>query len=211
MKERKRLHELMEKESVDEVLQWYDECAKLYDENVTCGIFYFHQTILEATTEHVPQKNAIILDLGAGTGTMAEMLVKHGYTSIDAIDGSQSMLDVATEKKIYGKIVCDFIGTDPIKGLNEGAYDAIVSAGVFAHGAVYYESIPLILKYLKTGGYFIFEISALSMKVTPRLSKDSLMSMVADLEKEKLCKFIEEKETFHINKEPASVFILKKL
>lgn len=28
---------------------------------------------------------------------------------------------------------------------------AIVSAGVFGHGAVYYESIPLLLKYLKKG------------------------------------------------------------
>lgn len=32
LKERVRLHDLMAKESVDEVIQWYDDCATLYDQ-----------------------------------------------------------------------------------------------------------------------------------------------------------------------------------
>ena len=39
-------------------------------------------------------KNIKILDAGAGTGIIGEMLVKQGYTNIDGLDISQKMLDI---------------------------------------------------------------------------------------------------------------------
>ncbi|XP_071842775.1 methyltransferase-like protein 27 [Apostichopus japonicus] len=210
LKERVRLHDLMAKESVDEVIQWYDDCATLYDQNFNSAGFQFHLTTVEATLEFVKDKDAAILDLGAGTGTIGDLLKKEGYSNMDALDASQGMLDIASKKNLYKNTFRSLIGTsESIENLAEGSYDAMVSAGVFAHGAVYYESIPLLLKYLKKGGYLIFSVSLLSMQKSPRLTREQFTKLTRDWEKAGVCRVVSEKPTFHINKEPAFVFTIQ--
>ncbi|PIK54621.1 hypothetical protein BSL78_08474 [Apostichopus japonicus] len=85
---------------------------------------------------------------------------------------------ISRARRISTKPFRSLIGTsESIENLAEGSYDAMVSAGVFAHGAVYYESIPLLLKYLKKGGYLIFSVSLLSMQKSPRLTREQFTKL----------------------------------
>ena len=46
-------------------------------------------------------KDIKILDAGAGTGIIGEMLVQQGYRNIDALDISEEMLNLAKQRNVY--------------------------------------------------------------------------------------------------------------
>ena len=50
-------------------------------------------------------KDIKILDAGAGTGIIGEMLVQRGYRNIDALDISEEMLNLAKQRNVY-RYIC---------------------------------------------------------------------------------------------------------
>lgn len=42
-------------------------------------------------------------------------MLKKGFKTLDALDPSQGMLDIAQEKGIYRNYLCDAIGKEPLK------------------------------------------------------------------------------------------------
>lgn len=42
-------------------------------------------------------------------------MLKKGFKTLDALDPSQGMLDIAQEKGIYRNYICDAIGKEPLK------------------------------------------------------------------------------------------------
>uniref|UniRef100_A0A915HU49 Uncharacterized protein n=1 Tax=Romanomermis culicivorax TaxID=13658 RepID=A0A915HU49_ROMCU len=50
---------------------------------------------------YIPDKNARILDICAGTGACAVELKKLGYENLDALDGCKKMLTVAQNRRLY--------------------------------------------------------------------------------------------------------------
>ncbi len=62
----------------------------------------------------ISDKNARILDVGAGTGLVGEHLKKRGFFNLDALEPSRGMLEVAESKDIYRKLYSDRISvTEP--------------------------------------------------------------------------------------------------
>ncbi|KAK3103235.1 hypothetical protein FSP39_017711 [Pinctada imbricata] len=55
-----------------------------------------------------------MLDIGAGTGLVAEELQKHGFKTMDALDASSGMLQKAREKGIYRNLICETITAEPL-------------------------------------------------------------------------------------------------
>lgn len=98
-----------------------------------------------------------VLDVGAGTGLVAEFLTKASVTPIDAIDLSASMLDVARSKGIYRNLIVADV-TKPIENA-EGPYNGIVSAGTFTHGHVGPEGIPPLLDLAASGAVFALSVN----------------------------------------------------
>ena len=70
-----------------------------------------------------------IIDAGAGTGLVGEVLAKLGYTNIDALDISQEMLDGAEKKKVYTKFICAPLNEKLNPDIETGAYHALISVG----------------------------------------------------------------------------------
>jgi len=97
------------------------------------------------------------LDVGAGTGLVAEALLKNGNHSVDAIDISKEMLDAAAEKNVYQRLIlADLTQTIPIEN---DVYGAIVSAGTFTHGHVGPSAINELLRIAKPGALFCLGIN----------------------------------------------------
>ncbi|XP_071852553.1 uncharacterized protein [Apostichopus japonicus] len=213
LEQREKLKSHMENESNRDVLCWYEENAQLYEQSFHSFGFEYHKTVMSAVLKHVKDKNSRILDCGAGSGVIGEMLVENGYHNMDALDGSKSMLDIAKGKNIYEKLVCATIGTKPIEAIETNAYDLIVSAGLFAHGAVYFESIPVLMEHLKQGGYFIFDIADYpGEKINRLLSIQRFKGLAVEWEKKGFCRLISEERGFHSHQaHPNSIMTLHKI
>ena len=97
-----------------------------------------------------------VLDVGAGTGLIAEVMNKKNTIDIDAIDISPEMLESAKSKNCYNKL----IEADLTKNLDidNNYYGAIVSAGTFTHGHIGPNALDELLRVAKPSGLFVITI-----------------------------------------------------
>lgn len=92
---------------------------------------------------------AEILDIGAGTGLVAENL--RGLT-VDALDITPEMLAKAEPKGLYRKLMVGDLTT--ALDIPDNSYDAIVSCGTFTHGHVGPVCFPELLRITRPGAVF---------------------------------------------------------
>ncbi|XP_013409155.1 methyltransferase-like protein 27 [Lingula anatina] len=97
-------------------------------------------------------KDVLILDAGAGTGLVGKELQNLGFTNLEALDGSQEMLDVANQKGIYKRSMCSLLG--PIRlDIDSGYYDCVVCIGSVAANHANAGCLPELIRITKSGGY----------------------------------------------------------
>jgi SAM-dependent methyltransferase len=128
----------------------YDAWAGTYDKGFARAMGYVApRRIAEVFAARAGAEDAPVLDVGAGTGLVAEALPGR---EIDGIDISEGMLARAGEKGLYGRrIVADL--TQPL-ALGDAGYGGIVSAGTFSHGHVGAEALPELLRVARPGALF---------------------------------------------------------
>jgi predicted TPR repeat methyltransferase len=97
--------------------------------------------------------DAPCLDVGAGTGAVAEHL--RGL-AVDALDLSPEMLSVAAAKGLYGRTIEADLNA-PLD-LPDAGYGGVVSAGTFTHGHVGPGCLPELLRVVRQGGLFVFTV-----------------------------------------------------
>jgi predicted TPR repeat methyltransferase len=98
-----------------------------------------------------------VLDVGAGTGLLAEALIGMDVTGpIDAVDFSPEMLARAGEKAIYGRLLQADI-TRPLPLPRQ--YCGIVSSGTFTAGHVGPVALPNLLDLALSGAVFALSIN----------------------------------------------------
>jgi SAM-dependent methyltransferase len=145
--------------SKDELAHAYDEWASSYDSDMA-EVGYRHPAIaLALLSRHLPAGSSPILDAGAGTGLVGQLLGTVGYPVVDALDASEGMLAVASRKNAYRELHHGFLG-EPLP-FESGRYAAAVSTGVFTAGHVGVEGLPELFRVVRSGGLLV-----LSVKVT---------------------------------------------
>ncbi|MBC2834951.1 class I SAM-dependent DNA methyltransferase [Paragemmobacter straminiformis] len=99
-----------------------------------------------------------VLDIGAGTGLLAERLRGAGFSApIDGVDLSPEMLERARVKGIYRSLVqADVMQPLPLAG----GYGGIVSSGTFTHGHVGPSALPHVLAQARRGAQVALSINA---------------------------------------------------
>jgi SAM-dependent methyltransferase len=98
-----------------------------------------------------------VLDVGAGTGLLAERLRDMGFKDeIDAVDFSPEMLRVADEKRLYAGLFRADI-TRPLALPRR--YGGIVSSGTFTAGHVGPEALPHLLDAGQPGAQYALSIN----------------------------------------------------
>jgi len=132
-----------------EARKMYGAWAESYDQSFGAAWGYIAPREIAAILRAEVAPGAEILDIGAGTGLVAEHL--RGLT-VDAVDITPEMLEVARGKGLYRKrMPGDLTGTLDIA---DASYDAIVSCGTFTHGHVGPECFPELLRITKPGATF---------------------------------------------------------
>ena len=145
--------------SPDELSQAYDQWAQSYDDDMA-EVGYRHPSVgLALLARHLPSGSSPVLDAGAGTGLVGELLGVMGYPEIDALDASEGMLEIARRKSVYRELHHAFLG-QPLP-FDDGRYAAAVSTGVFTAGHVGVEGLPELFRVVRPSGLIV-----LTVKVT---------------------------------------------
>ena len=141
--------------SVDDNRRLYAAWAKVYDQEFAVNMDYIlPQHVAQLFVEH--GGNAPILDVGAGTGLLGQLLYDY-CRPIDALDLSQEMLDASARKNIYRYLDAADVML-PIDHLDR-LYDGVVSSGTFTHGHVGPDAIDNLLHLARDGALFCLSIN----------------------------------------------------
>ncbi|ELU11755.1 hypothetical protein CAPTEDRAFT_223109 [Capitella teleta] len=100
-------------------------------------------------------KNIPILDVGAGTGLVAQIMHDIGFDNIDGVDASDTMLEFARGKSIYQRLYCAKLGEGNTLPMIDNTYDAAVMSGIFVQGHVKLDALLDIIRLVKPGGLIV--------------------------------------------------------
>ena len=151
-----RIEAVFRARSNAELLENYGGWCGRYDADMQ-GLGYRNPAILSALlARYVTDRHAAILDAGAGTGLVGELLAILGYDTLTALDLSSAMLDLARQKDIYRSLVKGALG-DPL-AFADGQFAAIVCAGTFTAGHAPPGAFDELLRVTAPGGFLVFTI-----------------------------------------------------
>ena len=107
-------------------------------------------------------KEGLVLDLGCGTGSLAELLAAAGYDMI-GVDASEEMLELAYEKKAVSGSDILYLCQDMRELELYGTVEAVISVCDCMNYILEYEDLVqvfrLVNNYLDPGGVFIFDLN----------------------------------------------------
>jgi predicted TPR repeat methyltransferase len=143
--------------SSQEAAEVYDSWAEDYERRVLSWGYATPAIVSWFFGRYVqPSDGAAILDAGAGTGIMGDVLSPLGYQDLTAIDISERMLDFARSKGHYKDLRQMELGSE--LDLPTDAFSAVVATGVFTAGHAPPESFDELIRATKSGGYIIFSV-----------------------------------------------------
>ncbi len=155
MKATENIHGVYHTDDQQDLEQKYDAWAASYDQEVADLGYISPRVGVETFVRYVP-KTAHILDVGAGTGLVGELLHQHGYTNLVGLDLSSGMLAKARAKQVYTALHQMVLG-EPLD-LPTDAFDALISIGVFTHGHAPASAFDELVRIAKPGAHIIFAL-----------------------------------------------------
>jgi len=156
MKNKPSLQNAYDLKSPDDNIELYSAWASTYDDDFVKDMQYrLHFSVADEFV--LNGGNGLILDVGAGTGALAEALLQKGKFSIEATDISEEMLKVADSKNIYKRgFISDLTKEIPV---DNDFYDGVISSGTFTHGHVGPAAIHELVRVTKPGGLITISVN----------------------------------------------------
>jgi len=144
-------------DSDEKSLALYRDWAETYDETMLQGLNYLSPArVADLLAAHLPNRDAVVLDIGCGTGLAGQGLASHGFVTIDGLDISPEMMQVAARRGLYR----NFIAADlnlPL-AIADASYDGATCSGTFTHGHVGAGCLDELFRILKPGALFAFTV-----------------------------------------------------
>ena len=141
---------------LDELRAEYERIASVYDHELAGPLDYRSPSAVADACARLLEREARILDVGAGTGLLGEALVDLGFSKLDALDLSPAMLAEAEHKGVYGTLREARLG-DPL-AVESGAYDAVVACGVLTTGHAPASCLDELVRITRAGGHVVFTL-----------------------------------------------------
>jgi SAM-dependent methyltransferase len=139
-----------------ELTERYDQWARDYDSDLEEDFEYRGPRIASEFFARYVAPGAAILDAGAGTGLVGELLTQLGYSDLVAMDLSPGMLEEAGKKKVYKELRQMVMG-DTLDFATD-SFDAVISVGVLTQGHAPASSLDELVRITKPGGYICFTL-----------------------------------------------------
>ena len=156
MKNKPSLQNAYDLKSPNDNIELYSAWAETYDNDFIEDMQYkLHFSVAEEFV--LNGGNGLILDVGAGTGALAQALLQRAKFSIEATDISKEMLKVANSKRIYQRsFLSDLTKKIPV---DNSFYDGVVSSGTFTHGHVGPSAMDELVRVTKAGGLVTISVN----------------------------------------------------
>lgn len=138
-----------------ELAEGYDAWATKYEGDVS-SFGYMIPAVVAGLAGRYVGCGGKLLDAGAGTGILGEILHLLGYEDLTGIDLSEGMLEKAREKGVYGSLLRMALGER--LGFPDDAFGATLSSGVFTTGHAPPESLREVVRVTRSGGHVIFSV-----------------------------------------------------
>jgi predicted TPR repeat methyltransferase len=142
--------------SNEELAERYDAWAEEYDTDLQSYGYRSPAIVAGIMGRHVPSGNSPILDAGAGTGIMGEVLNTLRYEGITALDLSKGMLEVAARKGVYTD--CRQMALGKNLDFPTDHFAVVVCIGTFAAGHAPPSSFDELVRITRPGGHIIFTV-----------------------------------------------------
>ena len=150
------LDKIYSADSVD-LRPFYAQWAQSYDQEVGENGYVTPLRIADALARHVKDLSIPILDYGCGTGVSGQAFQEVGFLTIDGVDISAEMLEVAAQKKIYRHLEVFAPETGP--NVKLGAYQIIAAVGVIGAGAAPLAVLDKMMALLAPKGLLVFSFN----------------------------------------------------
>jgi SAM-dependent methyltransferase len=166
----------------------YDEWAASYDADML-AIGYLHPAVAAGLVgRHVRHRDARILDAGAGTGILGQVLSIMGYANLVALDMSIGMLIKAGERGVYRELRTGTLGER--LDFADQSFAVVVSTGVFTVGHAPASALEELVRITRPGGHLIFTVG------TPAWEAGGYRERLERLESERRCRLVEATEHY---------------
>jgi ubiquinone/menaquinone biosynthesis C-methylase UbiE len=142
----------------EELLKYYQDWTSnnKYNKDMVDWNYTAPQETVSVLRKYTLNKNSKILDAGCGTGLVGIELKKYGYSNIEGVDFSQSMLDLVPQN-IYKKI--EKIDLNKSLKFKNNIYDVVMCVGTFTYGHVKPHALDEIIRITKNKGLICFTIN----------------------------------------------------
>lgn len=152
-----RLHRAYRAGDARETAAVYDDWAAEYEQHMK-NVGYTHPAMVAAmVARHVAPTTEAVLDAGAGTGVLGEILCALGYANLYGVDASPGMLEIAGLKKNYRELSRQFLG-QPLDYADD-RFALVASSGVFTQGHAPLDGLDELVRIVRPGGYLVFSIA----------------------------------------------------
>jgi predicted TPR repeat methyltransferase len=153
----RRVAEVFAAGSREELARAYARWAERYDEDMLGLDLRGPEIVAAMAARYIRDRDSPILDAGAGTGRVGEMLAILGYSNLITLDLSDAMLARAQERDVYRALHQGVLGD--WLGFADDAFQAVVAAGVFTAGYAQPSSFDELLRVTRSGGLIIFTLA----------------------------------------------------
>ena len=142
----------------EELLKYYQDWAgnNKYNKDMVNWNYTAPQETVSILKKYAFNKNFKILDAGCGTGLVGIELKKYGYSNIEGVDFSQSMLDLVAQG-IYKRI--EKIDLNKPLKFKDNMYDVLMCVGTFTYGHVKPKALDELIRITKNRGLICFTIN----------------------------------------------------
>jgi SAM-dependent methyltransferase len=134
----------------------YEAWSNDYDRE-TAALGYCLPFLVAAwVARHVSKGAGPLLDAGCGTGFSGPYLEALGYSPIEGLDFSESMLDIARSRGVYAGLTRAALGE--VLPWPDGYFAAFLSTGVFTEGHAPASSLDELTRITRPGGRAVFTV-----------------------------------------------------
>ncbi len=122
------------------------------------NVGYTHPAVVASmVARYVAPTRESVLDAGAGTGVLGEILSALGFSSLSGLDASAGMLKLAGLKKNYRDLSHQFLG-EPLS-FDDDCFVLVASSGVFTQGHAPLDGLDELIRVTRPGGHLVFSVA----------------------------------------------------